>query len=91
MRDVFTVDNGLHVIGGAAIAVFLLPSYWFPAALPLCAWFAWSVWGLLREQAQSMDENDFFVPFKRWHKFVEGMAWGVGALIGTGIPILIFG
>jgi hypothetical protein len=85
------IDNALHIIGGAAIASLLLPAYWQPWALPLCAWAAWSIWGLLREQAQSMDENDFWVPFRRWRKFVEGMTWGVGALIGTGIPIYFFG
>ena len=91
MSDIFTIDNGLHALGGAAIAALLLPAYWMPEVLPVCAWLTWSVWGLLREQAQSMDENDFFVPFKRWHKFVEGMAWGAGALVGTGLPLYFFG
>ena len=91
LDDVFTWDNVLHVLGGAAIAALLLPAYWRPETLPLCAWAAWSIWGLLREQAQSRDKKDFFVPFKEWHKFCEGMAWGVGALVGTAVPILIWG
>jgi hypothetical protein len=88
-RDVFTIDNLLHILGGAALAALLLPAYWSPWSLPICCWVAWSIWGLLREQAQSMDANDFWIPFRSWHKTAEGLSWGVGALLGAGIPILI--
>ena len=87
-RDVFTIDNLLHILGGAALAALLLPAYWAPWSLPLCAMVAWGAWGLLREQAQSMDEG-FWSGVKHARKITEGLSWGVGALLGAGIPILI--
>lgn len=85
--DIFTTDNLLHVVGGAAIAGLLTPVYWSPSMLPLCVLVAWCTWGLLREQAQSSGKG-FFSGVKSFHKICEGVAWGIGGLIGAAIPLL---
>ena len=87
LDDVLTMDNLLHVVGGAAIAGLLLPAYWNIAYLPLCVFIAWCTWGLLREQAQLKDKG-FFSGVQSFHKICEGLAWGVGGLLMSALPLL---
>ena len=78
-EEVFTLDNLLHLLGGAALAAPL----WMANPNSAIVAGIWSVWGLLREQGQSKDQGwigAFFYEeggFK-WHKLIEGLAWGVG-------------
>lgn len=87
-RDLFTLDNLFHFLGGAGLAALLLPAFWWPWLLPLQGSLLSAAWGLLREQAQSRDEG-FWSGVKNPHKIAEGLTWGIGALLGLGIPILV--
>ena len=77
-EDLFTLDNLLHATGGAALAALAV---YLPWSIPI----VWVIWGLMRERAQSKDEP-WWVPFSRWHKALEGVAWGVGAIV----PVVIY-
>ena len=78
-------DNLLHVAGGALLA---LPLY---ATNPLLVFLVFSIWGLLREQAQkhtkglSAKQNWIGPGIWSVEKLVEGVAWGVGGALITWI------
>ena len=79
--DIFTFDNLLHALGGAALAA---PFWiWNPSFGVIFA--VWTVFGLLREQAQS----SWSALFKSLHKWLEAIAWGVGGGILMGICNLV--
>ena len=79
MNDISLTDNLLHVAGGALLALPLV------SANPIALFFVFSVWGLLREQAQKHVKG---MPFEQnwlgiWNleKAIEGFSWGIGALL----------
>ena len=73
-------DNALHVSGGALIAA---PMLLWPSIVS--TFFAFAVWGLLREQAQKHARGASFeynwIDYWSGHKVVEGLMWGVGASV----------
>ncbi len=77
--DVFTLDNALHALGGAALSAIILYGYWGPWSLSIAVPVILTVFGFLREIAQS--GNDWLAPFQSIHKFCEAMAWGVGSAL----------
>ena len=77
--DVFTLDNGLHALGGAALSVILATGYWWPWTLSMSVPVVLTAFGFLREIAQS--GNDWLAPFQSIHKFCEASAWGVGSAL----------
>jgi hypothetical protein len=74
LRQIFTEDNLFHLVGGAAIAAFLIvcgiPETWAISAL---FWF-----GLLRE----MYQHAWHLP-KTMHVWFEAVAWPIGALVAA--------
>lgn len=76
LRDrVFSLDNLLHVLGGTALAAPIMLSGGHYGAVA----GIWTLWGLLREQGQSMDEG--WWAWLKPHKLVEGASWSVGPLV----------
>ena len=77
-KDVLTLDNLLHAGGGLVMAVLVLWKLWL---IPI----VWVAWGLLREQSYSAGkskargEKPSWVDWINMHKFLEGVAWGLGA------------
>tara|TARA_R110002110_G_scaffold289915_1_gene504219 strand:+ start:448 stop:714 length:267 start_codon:yes stop_codon:yes gene_type:complete len=77
---VFSTDNGLHLGAGALMAAVMVlwPS-------PVSTLIVFSLFGLLREQAQknlrglSFREN--WIEIWNRHKLIEGLSWGVGGLL----------
>ncbi|MBV46958.1 MAG: hypothetical protein GY772_32525 [bacterium] len=71
------LDNVLHLAAGGVLAT---PLVWVPS--PLTTFCVFTVWGLLREQAQGDERGASFMNnwFYIWNsnKLLEGFAWGVG-------------
>ncbi len=72
--DPFTVDNALHLAGGALIAVpfLFLPGNWDFTAVPVAALVGWA-----REYVQHHDD----IPIWNKHRFTEAASWFIGALL----------
>jgi len=74
-------DNLLHVAGGALLALPLANSN--PAVL----FFVFSIWGLLREQAQKHSQIMSFeynwIEVWNMEKLIEGISWGIGAFLSS--------
>jgi len=83
------LDNGLHVTAGAALA---LPLVLLPG--PVATFCVFSVWGLLREQAQKNERSESFS--NNWlhiwngNNLIEGFAWGVGGGFIHGVVVLMW-
>ena len=74
-------DIALHIIGGAVIALLIIPVVWWKIAIVS------TIYGLLREQAQHRHQGwvgAFYDTIRgvRWNRLIEGLAWGVGGAIG---------
>jgi len=75
--DVFTTDNLLHFLGGAALSGIVAVGFWHPWTLVFTVPILIALEGLLREQAQASTWDP-----DRWlskHKITEGLMWGVGS------------
>jgi hypothetical protein len=75
--DIFTTDNVLHFLGGAALSSIVAVGFWHPWTLVFTVPIVITIEGLLREQAQSRTWN-----LGRWltkHKITEGLMWGIGS------------
>jgi len=87
--DVFSFDNLLHFLGGAALSGIVVSGFWHPWTLVFTVPILVSVEGLLREQAQKG---------RNWHpsvwltkrKITEGLMWGVGSAATTVTAFLLW-
>ena len=78
-NDISIKDLSLHIAGGALLALPLT------TINPFILFLVFSIWGLLREQAQKNAKGMSFTQnwIKIWNleKLLEGFAGGVGAAI----------
>ncbi len=81
------LDHSLHVGGGALLAVPLIASGFSSPVVVFCVF---SIWGLLREQAQRHVRGAGFernwIGIWNWNKLTEGLAWGVGGAAASLLP-----
>ena len=77
-KDILTLDNLLHIVGGILLSGLLAFNSWVAVGLVFLAW------GYLREGARHRKDGQW-IGWVTPKRFVEAVMWGVGGCVGYGL------